>query len=761
MPEARLEKKIFDPEKAIGANGGPQVSADAVMSAFEQICMAMSASGAVVAVRDVNGVRCVVSFGNAPSVGSRLQPDSVFTRECIEKDTVVLSEDTQNDQRVHPGTAKSLNLRSAVAVPIHAQGSVVGLIEVFSARPYSISPTAIGALQRVAELFANIMIFEPGPQGELVIAPPLAWTQAQTPNAIVEAPKDTERVDEGFSSSHLGSSSAISSELKDVLSPGGKAVPSVEQVGLRSQRSQDSPAASRLRWIVPTTPQSRAWLFGAVCVAILPFVVALIISGRRSGKLSRAKSPGLVADRGVGATDRADLRGLENDKASASTVRRRVPSVTTAPSANSVPSPKFDTANSPITADNHEVGVVAAGSRVGSSVATGSGTEAGNDVARRFRPPRPRFNLSETRRSDAVLASPTAAEMSSFGLPTLLGETAKSDALNSAASPVSPNKPIRVRGPDFVLDRTLKGHFDWVTAVAFNPSGVLASGSWDQTVKFWDVVTGRELQGPSGKVKKVQALAFSRDGRWLAAENSSDAVTVWDTATGSEVRTLLSDKRQPPIGTNWVYSIAFSPDGRWLASGLDDKTVRIWDASTGRPIHDLAGHHRSVIYIAVSPDGRLLATGNDEKTIEIWDTSTGREVRTLSGHKRLVFAVAFSPNGQQLASASADKTVKLWDVATGREIRSLSGHQGEVTSLAFSADGRWLASGSWDKTVKVWDVATGNMMQTLGGGSRSVYAVAFDFAAQWLASGTEDGKVNVWRLKDGARSPGSRANANP
>ena len=747
MPEAKL-KKISDTEKAKGAAGGPQVSADAVMSAFEQICVAMSASGAVVAVRDVNGVRCVVSFGNAPSVGSRLQPDSVFTRECIEKDTVVLSEDTQNDVRVHPATAKSLNLGSAVALPIHAQESVVGLIEVFSARPYSISPTAISALQRVAELFANIMVFEPGPRGELVIAPPLAWTQAQTPIAMVEAPRDTERVAEGLSSSHLDASTAISSELK--------AVPSVEQVGLGSQRSPDSPAASRLRWIVPKTARSRAWLIGAVCVAILPFVVALILPGGRTG--SKTNSPGL--DRGVRGTDQTDLRSLENDKASDSTVRRGVPSAMTALSANSVPNPKFDKPNSPTTADKHEVGVVAAGSRVGSSTATRLGPEAGNDVARRFRSPRPSINFSETRRSGAVPASSAAAEMPSFGLPTLLGESANGDALNIAASPTSPIKPIRVRGPDFVLDRTLKGHLDWVTAVAFNPSGVLASGSWDQTVKFWDVVTGRELQGPSGKVKKVQALAFSRDGRWLAAENSSDAVTVWDTATESEVRTLLSDKRQPPTGKNWVYSIAFNPDGRWLASGLDDKTVRIWDASTGRPIHDLAGQHRSVIYIAVSPDGRLLATGNDEKTIVIWDTSTGRELRTLSGHKRLVFAVAFSPNGQQLASASADKTVKLWDVATGREIRSLSGHQGEVTSLAFSADGRWLASGSWDKTVKVWDVATGNMMQTLGGGSHSVYAVAFDFAAQWLASGTEDGKVNVWRLKDSG-SHDSRADANP
>jgi WD40 repeat protein len=100
---------------------------------------------------------------------------------------------------------------------------------------------------------------------------------------------------------------------------------------------------------------------------------------------------------------------------------------------------------------------------------------------------------------------------------------------------LSPVKSITSSLPDFALGRTFKGHSSWVTSVAFSADGQrLASGSWDQTVKFWDVSTGRELITVASKMKEVQALALSRDGHWLAAENSSNTVTIWDATTGRE-----------------------------------------------------------------------------------------------------------------------------------------------------------------------------------------------------------------------------------
>jgi WD40 repeat protein len=311
--------------------------------------------------------------------------------------------------------------------------------------------------------------------------------------------------------------------------------------------------------------------------------------------------------------------------------------------------------------------------------------------------------------------------------------------------PASP--PRSNRFPDFLLARTLTGHENWVTAVAFSADGrLLASGSWDKTIKLWDVTTGREVKSLPPQPTGIEAIAFSPNGRWLASERSDNSVALIDAATGKEIRTLTSRKGSDPLNKNWDYSLAFSPDGRWLASGTDGNTVGVWDVGTGREVRELSGHQREVIYVAFSRDGRWLATGDDGETVDLWDATTGEKVRSLAGHTKDVYAVAFSPDSRWLASASGDKTVKLWDVATGHELRTFRGHTNRVTSVVFSPDGRYLASGGWDKTVRLWDVATGRELETLTGHARPVYAIAFSPNGRWLASGSEDKTLKVWSV---------------
>jgi WD40 repeat protein len=105
---------------------------------------------------------------------------------------------------------------------------------------------------------------------------------------------------------------------------------------------------------------------------------------------------------------------------------------------------------------------------------------------------------------------------------------------------------------------TLNGHTGWVWSVAFSPdSKTLASGSWDETIKLWEVATGKEQATLKGHVGRVLSVAFSPDGKTLASGSGDSTIKLWDMVTGKNTATLKGH-------TNAVYSVAFSPDGKTL-----------------------------------------------------------------------------------------------------------------------------------------------------------------------------------------------------
>jgi GAF domain len=183
MPETRLKEEADRPGDDSNNDRDQQISA-LLATTVEQIRSAMSASGAVIAVRDPEGACCLASTGEAPPVGSRLQPDSAFTRECLETGEVVLCEDTENDSRILPSVAKSLHFRSAVAVPIQMQGCVIGVIEVFSSRPSEISPPDVDVLEECANLVAPVIAPRAVPSAQIVQkAPPHPFPAPPTASA--------------------------------------------------------------------------------------------------------------------------------------------------------------------------------------------------------------------------------------------------------------------------------------------------------------------------------------------------------------------------------------------------------------------------------------------------------------------------------------------------------------------------------------------------------------------------------------------------
>jgi len=189
---------------------------------------------------------------------------------------------------------------------------------------------------------------------------------------------------------------------------------------------------------------------------------------------------------------------------------------------------------------------------------------------------------------------------------------------------------------------------------------MIASGSFDETVRLWDAKQGRALKVLPAHSEAVSAVNFCSDGNLLVSASYDGLVRLWDSTTGQCLKTLIDQANADPAPVSFA---RFSPNSKYILAATLDSKLRLWDFGRGKAVKVYQEHVNERFAIYAGFAGRkFVFAGSEDHTLVVWNLQNKRVEHRLTGHTDVVVAADSHPTKFAFASGGLDEdcTVRVW-----------------------------------------------------------------------------------------------------
>ena len=281
---------------------------------------------------------------------------------------------------------------------------------------------------------------------------------------------------------------------------------------------------------------------------------------------------------------------------------------------------------------------------------------------------------------------------------------------------------------------------DHANGVAWSPDGkFVAAAAVSGPITVFDAATGKPAHQFAGHGFGTAAVSWCPTGGVLASVGQDGKVRLWDTASGQEAKVLEA-------GGSWSEKLAWHPSGRWLATAAGKK-ARVWTAA-GELVRELPPQAGTVMDLGWRP-------GTDHLTVLAYGAATtfapaqGTDPVKVLAWKGSPLALAWSPDGKILAHGNQDSTVHFWYYDSSHDLQ-MWGYKTKIRELAWDFTSRYLATGG-GAVVCIWDCQggpngpEGTRPLMMEGHEEGVSALAYQARGFLLASAGQDGRLFLWQ----------------